>query len=250
MGTYCGWCGSDRTGHQGTSSGPTDGSKCASKDWIWVNTDCPAIEGPQQIHVAWTNTSAAVGEFVVSWTDEKQDLTGALVTVAAESSWPAGSNQYPAIYKAFGPTQGNPSGVPNYYTVTVSGLQPNTRYTYSVTSGNTTSGPFTTQTKPRDASAPVKFLVFGDMGRHGGGFILTALEREVAAAAASKTANNISAIIHIGGKMIHCIMNRETDARLAIGPWIAVRPRWTYFQRRGRRRACLSLDHPMAPESH
>jgi hypothetical protein len=142
-----------------------------------------------------------VGEFVVSWTDEGMDLGGALVTVAPEASWPSAAKTYPATYKAFGPAQGNPSGVPNYYTVTVSGLAPDTRYTYTVTSNGTTMGPHTTHTKPVDATLPVKFLVYGDMGRHGGGFILTALEREVAAATASKTANNISAIIHIGGEL-------------------------------------------------
>lgn len=224
-GTYCGWCGSTGTAYKGTTSGPSDPAQCSTEEWVWSHGDCKSIVGPQQIHLAWTNETEQ-GALVVSWADAvKAEEGSAHVVVGPAASWPESGKRYPAEWHTTAAV--NTLGVKNMYVARVHGLELDTRYTYQVVSSNgIASDEYTTHTNP-PVGANVSFLLFGDMGRYGGGFILRALQREVDAAMRPGGRSNLSAIIHVGdfaydlrddgGRNGDSFMNRIQGVNMASG---------------------------------
>jgi len=220
LGTYCGWCASTGRASRGTAAGPDDPLSCNSSDWVFTQTDCPAIRGPQQVHVAISNRTDAA-ELVFSWADTVQDTKGSSITIGPASDWPAGAATHAATFSAFGPAQGNSAGVPNYYSVRVGGLKSGSHYAYTVASGGVASDVFRVRAPETGPGQHPSLLVYGDMGRHGGGFILRQLQREVDASMREGGANNLTAILHIGGE--HDLLRRQRAASRT-GPVGGVKP--------------------------
>lgn len=71
-------------------------------------------------------------------------------------------------------------------------------YTYNITVHGLTVGPFTFHAMPpSNTTDPLNLVVFGDMGRHGGGMVLYQLDLE--AQRARQGGSPIAAFIHVGG---------------------------------------------------
>ena len=77
------------------------------------------------------------------------------------------------------------------YNATLSGLEWDTTYDYHVVTGGNQSAVFNFTTVPAGSDWVQKYIVYGDMGRHGGGMILQMVENEIAL-------GDTTAIIHVG----------------------------------------------------
>eukprot|EP00730_Choanoeca_flexa_P016235 TRINITY_DN7632_c0_g1_i1.p1 TRINITY_DN7632_c0_g1~~TRINITY_DN7632_c0_g1_i1.p1 ORF type:complete len:542 (+),score=125.05 TRINITY_DN7632_c0_g1_i1:31-1656(+) len=184
LGTYCGWCEDDQTGRKGTPSGPSNGT---CQKWVWSHSDCQVIEGPQQVHLAYANTTSDMVVTFASVTPDK-----AVVSWRAHDTTEVTSVS--VLPNKFNGT-GNPDGVQYIYRAIMSPLVSGQYYDYNVTINNITKS-FSFQAKPLHPSEEpwvASFLVFGDMGRHGGGMVLDQLELE-----AEDVKEHVTALIHFG----------------------------------------------------
>ena len=82
-------------------------------------------------------------------------------------------------------------GCHNIYNATLWNLQWDTTYQYFVTTGGNTSAVYNFTTVQPGRDWVQKYIVYGDMGRHGGGMILQMVENEIAL-------GDTTAIIHNG----------------------------------------------------
>ena len=90
------------------------------------------------------------------------------------------------------------------YNATLSNLQWSTTYNYYVTSGGNVSSLFNFTTVPSGSDWVQKYIVYGDMGRHGGGMILQMVEDEIAL-------GDTTAIIHAGLKFERFFFVNQKD---------------------------------------
>lgn len=183
LGTYCGWCGESNTALRGDASGPLNGT---CNDWIWSAnyTMCPVQYGPQQIHIAFGQSANSI---VVAWASVLADDSNVIYYPRNNPSnaitVPASQSYYNDEY--------NPSGAHFYYNATLNNLLWDTTYDYFVITGTNQSNTFNFTTVPAGSDWVQKYIVYGDMGRHGGGMILQMVENEIAL-------GDTTAIIHAG----------------------------------------------------
>ncbi|EDQ88216.1 uncharacterized protein MONBRDRAFT_26397 [Monosiga brevicollis MX1] len=188
LGTYCGWCEDTKTGMRGNASGPEHG-QCSN--WISSIDQCANITGPQHVHLSYAQQDTSMMVTFACRTN-----TTALATYASANDAGSESRQVPAVAHAFNGT-GNPDGLQYIYRAELVGLERGAYYKYSVACEEQNSSTFTFQAKPRDPSPgndwEAKFLVWGDMGRHGGSQALDRLTLE-----ASDDHRNVTTLIHFG----------------------------------------------------
>lgn len=190
LGTYCGWCADSGKAMRGNATGPTQGS-CA-KGWISSYDKCPKRVGPQQVHLAYSDKPD-----IMVLTFASEDPTRAAV------SWqevPTGPEPAPASAAVVSPfyfgAPHNPDGAHWIFRLELD-VTPGKNHTYSIEQNNVTTSTWTFLAKPATSDFEARFLVFGDMGRHGGGMVLYMLEKELNASrqAGGKT---IHGLIHFG----------------------------------------------------
>jgi hypothetical protein len=116
-------------------------------------------------------------------------------------------------------TEGNAEGLQYMHRVNVTGLMPGQHYIYRVESNGQQSQNYSFTAMRTDKDWVPQFIIYGDMGRHGGAFILPHLKLEV------QSPEN-AAIFHVGdfaydfdsegGKNGDAFMNRIQDLATAV----------------------------------
>ena len=188
LGTYCGWCGENNKPGNGmrgnnNNTGPFHPGQCQDT-WVSDYKMCPLIVGPQQIHM---NLGESPSELVITWASYHE---GTATAVARNPNLP------PRVFVAnstyWRNETHNSAGAPYVHRVLFTDLPPKTTFTFTVSVGNHTTEPFSYTTVDYERSDwPARFLVFGDMGRYGGGQVLDKLNEEV-------ETESYAAAIHIG----------------------------------------------------
>eukprot|EP00054_Salpingoeca_dolichothecata_P008179 m.46758 g.46758 ORF g.46758 m.46758 type:complete len:541 (+) comp17555_c0_seq2:89-1711(+) len=181
LGTYCGWCADTNKGMRGTASGPSTGS---CNKWVWSHADCPKQQGPQQIHLAYGVNTTSI---VITWATEGDSSGSATISPMGGSS-----GESTTASKDYFGLPYNVDGCHYIYRATFDNLKPGLTYSYFVQNDDMTSETFNVTIPKAGNDWVSKFLVFGDMGRHGGGMVLAMLEEEV------RTRDDITALIHFG----------------------------------------------------
>ena len=206
MGTYCGWCVQGERGFatRGTKSGPGRGTTCDA--WTWDHGKCPAHAGidPEQVHLSLAGERGEL--LAVTWASRAAPKNASLAIEATETSAPI---VVPATTSTF--TTTNANGAHYVHRAVFSGraapttLRRGFAYKYSVTLCSEDScihrGPFAfvyDRETQSNATAPLSLLVYGDLGRFGGGQVLRALKREMVGEGASGVARGPDLIFHIG----------------------------------------------------
>eukprot|EP00048_Salpingoeca_helianthica_P006246 m.96263 g.96263 ORF g.96263 m.96263 type:complete len:536 (-) comp13931_c0_seq3:29-1636(-) len=179
LGTYCGWCETTKQAMRGTSAGPLVGN-CSK--WVWEATSCAYENGPQHVHLAYGENTSTL---TVTWASYESGEP--VLHYGSDGSSMAivkGTTKY------FGPPI-NLRGLHYIHRATMINLKPDTSYWYNVSVGSIMSKQYFTRTPPAGTDYPLRTLVFGDMGRHGGGNILYMLTKEL-------SLSRYHAMIHVG----------------------------------------------------
>lgn len=196
LGTYCGWCAAgedDRYSHRalrGTADGPLD-NRIKCDHWIWKHEECNATKGgvaAAQVHLslAGTNGDRYAITFSSYGNGTRQHATVTLSCSGNDAaiSIPATPTHFnntnsggaPWVWRALFPSTGLcPAGSTLHYRVDVSGADSiftGTDHNYTMVYARDPSDPAETR--------PLSYLIYGDLGRFGGGQILRAVKREMA----------------------------------------------------------------------
>lgn len=139
-------------------------------------------QNPEQIHLSYGYNAS---EMVVTWS----------TSAASSSVVNYGISQFDVSRKQTGQswrfTEGNPNGLQYMHRVVLKGLTPGATYWYTVQSDSNKSDLFHFTAMQRGQSWPAQFIVYGDMGRHGGAQSLPALILEAAT-------GSYAAFLHVG----------------------------------------------------
>eukprot|EP00854_Cymbomonas_tetramitiformis_P014426 gene14426-17055_t len=207
VGTYCGWCvgldgGSSGKAIKGTPSGPKKGVECG--EWTWDHAKCLRSDGPEQVRLSMAGNAGEI--YALTWASAAAGLNSSAVFhgPSASVTLPAETTYFPAT---------NDAGFQYIHRVLLRGsaaasigLTPGAPCEYEVSLCTEvqclTRGPFRFANR-RDVAAPgaapLSVLVFGDMGRYGGGQVLRALKRELGGhGPTSGTSLITDAVIHVG----------------------------------------------------
>eukprot|EP00118_Oscarella_pearsei_P008592 m.45250 g.45250 ORF g.45250 m.45250 type:complete len:419 (+) comp33576_c0_seq3:37-1293(+) len=141
------------------------------------------IRGPEQIHIAYGYRPS---EMCVMWsTDEPSTTLVYYIRVGKPSPWSTTTGE------SWKFTYGNTGGLQYMHRVNLTGLLPGAVYSYKAESNGNVSQEYNFTVMRNDSEFRPRFIVYGDMGRHGGAFILPHLRNEV------KDPGN-TAILHVG----------------------------------------------------
>ena len=199
MGTYCGWCSDTGVGMKGTESGPGSGS---CKDWIWSHGDCSRPDGPQQVRLSLGSSLESNADDVPAWdaaiTWSTKSFSESYATVVPSAG---GGNTFRINASHSNFTETNSAGFQHIYRVLLRGLSRGERYNYTVTTGDSTRGAFSFVFPRNDSNFAPRLLLFGDMGRHGGGEVLRMLRSDAgvdAIGGGAAATGHVDAVIHVG----------------------------------------------------
>lgn len=184
LGTYCGFCTATSSAMRGTAQGPDPPATCAH-GWITDPSACPHNPAPQHVHLMLGPQSDT---YMVVWATSVSGESSASLWTSPNSTRGAVSA---SSYKYGVPF--NTHGIPYYHFAIFDQLKPDTTYFYAVETNAISSPTFNFTTPP--PSGETRLVVYGDMGRHGGGEILYHLVNEMHSMPLD---SRYHAIIHVG----------------------------------------------------